>query len=117
MSITRNHSSHRMSQLVIHNNTAYLAGQVADDTSDDVRRQTVDCLAKVDALLIEAGSDRDHILSVTIYVKDIGQFALMNEVWDAWIADHGKPARACVEAPMALPKFLVEICVIAAVKG
>ncbi len=117
MPITRSHSSHRMSQLVVHGTTAYLAGQVGDDTSADIKDQTADCLAKVDALLAEAGSDKDHILSVTIYVKDIGDFTQMNEVWDAWIADHGKPARACVEANMALPKFLVEICVIAAVKG
>ncbi len=117
MTITRSHSSHRMSQLVVHSNTVYLAGQVADDTSADIKAQTADCLAKVEAILTEAGSDKDHILSTTIYVKDIAEFAQMNEIWDAWIADHGKPARACVEANMATEAILVEVCVIAAIKA
>ena len=116
MTITRNHSSHRMSQLVVHGNTVYLAGQVANDTSADIKAQTADVLAQVEALLAEGGSDKDHILSATIYVKDIAEFADMNEIWDAWIADHGKPARACVEANMATDQILVEVCIIAAVK-
>jgi len=116
MTITRAHSTHRMSQLNIHNGTVYLAGQVAEDFSADMKIQTASCLARVDALLTEAGSDKNHILSSTIYVKDMAQFAAMNEAWDAWVADCEKPARACVEANMALETILVEVCVIAAVK-
>ena len=116
MNITRAHSNQRMSQLVVHGNTAYLAGQVADDFNADIATQTQSCLDKVEALLAEAGSSKDHILSTTIIVKSMDDFAAMNGVWDAWIADHGKPARAAIEATMAAPNILVEVCVIAAVK-
>ena len=74
-------------------------------------------LDKVDQLLLEAGSDREHILSATIYVKDMAEhFAAMNAVWDAWVIEGHAPARACVQASMARPELLVEISVIAAVK-
>ena len=115
--ITRAHSTHRMSQLNVHNGTVYLAGQVAENFKASVQDQARSCLAKVDALLTEGGSDKDHILSVTIFLKDMKDFAAMNEIWDAWIADHPKPARACVAAEMATPEVLVEYCVIAAVKS
>jgi len=104
-----------MSQLVIHGNTAYLAGQVANDTTADVKGQTADVLAKIETLLAEAGSNKDSILSATIILKDMDHFADMNTVWDAWVADHGKPARAAIEARMATDAILVEICIIAAV--
>ncbi len=73
-------------------------------------------LEKVDDLLIEAGSDRKHILSATLYIKDMKDFAAMNEVWDAWVVEGYSPARACVEASLARPELLVEVSVIAAVK-
>ncbi len=117
MSITRNHSNDRMSQCVVHGDTVYLAGQVPNDFSGDIKTQTAECLAKIDSLLGEVNSDKTQILSTTIYVKNISEFAEMNSVWDAWIADSPKPARACVEANMAAPDILVEICVIAAVKS
>ncbi|PIB22840.1 hypothetical protein BFP76_09925 [Amylibacter kogurei] len=116
MSITRHDSNQRMSQLVVHGNTAYLAGQVADDFNADITTQTQQVLAKVESLLATAGSDKDHILSATIIIKDMAQFGEMNAVWDAWVADAGKPARAAIQADMAAPNILVEICIIAAVK-
>ena len=73
-------------------------------------------LEKVDELLLQAGSDRAHMLSATIYVRDMKDFAAMNAVWDAWVPEGHAPARACVEARMARPELLVEISVIAAVK-
>jgi len=69
----------------------------------------------VDDLLLQAGSDRKHILSATIYVKDMTYFAEMNEVWDAWVIEGYSPARACVAASMARPELLVEVSVVAAV--
>ncbi len=118
MSITRAQSTQRMSKINIHNGTIYFSGQVANDVTVDITAQTADCLAKVDALLADAGSDRNHILSTTIFLRDIeNDFAPMNEVWNAWIADHEKPARACVEANMAREAILIEICVIAVVKA
>jgi len=116
MSITRlGTARRRMSKIVIHNNTVYLCGQVAKDSDADIKEQTRTMLEKVDDLLIQAGSDRKHLLSATIYIKDMKDFAEMNEVWDAWVIEGHSPARACVEASLARPELLVEISVIAAV--
>jgi len=105
----------RMSKIVIHNDTIYLCGQVAKDSDAGIKEQTQTMLDKVDDLLLQAGSDRKHILSATIYVKDMTYFAEMNEVWDAWVIEGYSPARACVAASMARPELLVEISVVAAV--
>lgn len=114
MSITRHHSNQRMSQVVIHNDTVYLAGQVATDSSADISVQTQQVLQKIDALLTEAGSDRSQILSAQIWLTSMGHFAQMNEVWDAWIPEDCAPARACIEARLASADLLVEIGIIAA---
>jgi enamine deaminase RidA (YjgF/YER057c/UK114 family) len=104
----------RMSQAVVHGNTIYLAGQVADDTSEGVAGQTRQILASIDRLLAEAGSDKTKLLSTTIYLADIATFAEMNSVWDTWVAQQQPPARATVEARLAAPAYKVEIQVIAA---
>lgn len=116
MSITRIHSNHRASRIVIHKDTVYLCGQTAAAEDRDVAEQTRLCLEQTEALLTEAGSDADHILSVTVYLKSMEDFAAMNAVWDGWFADREKPARACVQAEMARPIVLVELSVIAAVR-
>ena len=105
----------RMSRIVIHNDTIYLCGQVAEDADQGIQEQTRTMLAKVDDLLERTGSSRKHILSATIYIKSMDLFAQMNQVWDEWVPDGHAPARACVEARMARPELLVEISVIAAV--
>jgi enamine deaminase RidA (YjgF/YER057c/UK114 family) len=115
MTIERIESTERMSRIVKHNGTVYLCGQTAGQADWDITEQTRQCLAKVDALLATAGSHRDRILSVTIYIRDMKDFAAMNTVWDGWVADGEKPARACVEARMARPEILVELSVVAAV--
>lgn len=115
MTTKRFHSSERMSQIVVHNGTVYLAGQVPDDVTQDIQGQTAQCLAKIDALLAEAGSGKGHLLTTQIFIRDMKDFAAMNVVWNAWVADVPKPARACVEANMARPEILVEVCVTAAV--
>ena len=114
MSITRHHSNQRMSQIVIHGDTVYLAGQVADDASADITVQTEQVLQKIDNFLAEAGSDRSKILSAQVWIASMGHFAKMNEVWDAWVPEGQAPARACIEARLASPDLLVEIGIIAA---
>ena len=116
MSISRKHGNQRMSRIVIHNETIYLCGQVTDDREAGITVQTEQTLAKIDRLLAEANSDRDHLLSVTIYLKSMQDFAEMNAVWDQWTNEGAAPARACVRAEMASPQLLVEMSVIAAVK-
>lgn len=116
MSITRIHTKTRMSQSVIHGNTVYLAGQVANDRDANITVQTEQVLEKIDQLLTEAGSDKSHILSAQIWLASIGHFADMNQVWDAWIPEGDAPARACIEARLASPDLLVEIGIIAALR-
>ncbi|MEH6628980.1 MAG: RidA family protein [Motiliproteus sp.] len=113
MTIERIESTERMSRIVKHNGTVYLCGQTAGQADWDIAEQTRHCLVKVDALLAKAGSHRDRILSVTIYIRDMKDFAAMNAIWDAWVAAGEKPARACVEARMARPEVLVEMSVVA----
>jgi enamine deaminase RidA (YjgF/YER057c/UK114 family) len=114
MSIKRLHVGPRMSEAVIHNGTVYLAGQVADDASQDAAGQTREILAMIDRLLAECGSDKTKILSAQIFLADIADFAAMNSVWDAWVPAGHTPARATVESRLAAPKYRVEIKVIAA---
>jgi enamine deaminase RidA (YjgF/YER057c/UK114 family) len=115
MQIQRIEAGIRMSQGVVAGGVVYLAGQVADDTSADVKGQTAQVLAKIDAVLARAGSSKSNLLSATIYLKDIADFAAMNQIWDAWVAADGKPARATVQAALATPDYLVEIQAVAAV--
>ena len=114
MNIERLHGNQRMSQVVIHDNTVYLAGQVATDRNADITEQTRQVLQKIDDLLAEAGSDNSKILSAQIWLASIGHFAQMNDVWDAWIPAGHAPARACIEARLASPDLLVEVGVVAA---
>ena len=115
MSIRRIEVGPRMSQAVVHGNTVYLAGQVAGDTSGDTTAQTKVILEQIDKLLATAGSDKTKILSATIYLPDIADFAAMNTAWDAWVPQGHTPARATVEAKLAAPVYKVEIAVIAAI--
>ncbi|MBU2869793.1 RidA family protein [Colwellia sp. E2M01] len=112
--IQRIEKKQRMSRIVKHNGTIYLCGQVCADATKDITEQTQTMLDKVDELLIAAGSDREHMLSATIYLKTMADFAAMNAVWDAWVPEGHAPARACVTADMARDVLLVEISVIAA---
>jgi enamine deaminase RidA (YjgF/YER057c/UK114 family) len=101
-----------MSKIVKHNGTVYLCGQVG--AGDSVTEQTQDCLARVDALLKQAGSSREQILQAIIWVADMADFAEMNAVWDAWVPEGHAPARACGEAKLARPELKVEVIVTAA---
>ena len=104
-----------MSQAVVHNGTAYLAGQVAfDKPGASVTEQTQNILERIDKYLTMSGTDKSKLLAAEIWLSDIGTFDEMNAVWDAWISPGNAPARACVEAKLASPKFTVEIMVTAA---
>jgi enamine deaminase RidA (YjgF/YER057c/UK114 family) len=103
-----------MSQIVIHGDTVYLAGQVGSP-EDSIEGQTKDALAKIDSFLAEAGSCREKILQATIFLTDIDDFEAMNSVWDKWICTEYAPARACAEARLAIDGLRVEIVVVAAI--
>ena len=112
MSIRRIDAGPRMSDIVIHNNTVYLAGQVGEGTT--VAEQTRDILAQVDAALAKAGTDKSKLLQAIIWLDDMANFAEMNAAWDAWVDPANTPARATGEAKLAAPKYKVEIIVTAA---
>lgn len=114
MEIKRYETSARYSRIVTHNNTVYLCGQVGSDLTSGIKEQTAQTLEKIDKLLAQVGTDKTKILSVTIYIRDMKDFAAMNEVWDAWTPEGQTSVRACVEARMSDPDELVEMSVIAA---
>ena len=111
--ITRLHTGPRMSQAVVHNGIVYLAGQVGKP-GDNVTEQTKSCLAQVDALLAETGSDKTRILQTIVWLADMKDFAEMNAVWDAWVSSVTPPTRVCVEVRMAQPHYRIEALAIAA---
>jgi enamine deaminase RidA (YjgF/YER057c/UK114 family) len=113
MTIKRLQPGPRMSQAVIHNDTVYLAGQVGAP-GQSTAEQTKVVLSQVDALLAEAGSQKSKILSATIVLADMDDFAAMNGVWDVWVDKLNPPARATVEAKLAAPDYKVEIIIVAA---
>ena len=113
MPIRRIEPGPRMSQAVVHGNTVYLAGQVGEGQT--VTEQTRDCLAEVDRLLSEAGTDKSRLLQAIIWLADMADFAEMNAVWDAWVDPQNAPARATGEARLAGPEYKVEIIVTAAI--
>ena len=110
--IERIETGQRMSKIVKHNGVAYLCGQVG--AGDSVTEQTEDCLARVDALLEQAGSSRERMLQAIIWLSDMADFAEMNAVWDAWVPEGHAPARACGEAKLARDVLKVEVIVTAA---
>ena len=115
MSIQRFEVGPRMSQCVVHGNTVYTAGQVAQGARGaSVAEQTRDILATIDQLLAEAGTDKSKLLTANIWLTDIATFEQMNQVWDAWVTSGNPPARACVESKLAHPDYKVEIMVTAA---
>jgi enamine deaminase RidA (YjgF/YER057c/UK114 family) len=99
----------RLSEMVTYHGFLYLAGQVAKDPSGDIKAQTREVLEQIDELLEEGGATKKGILSATIYIKDMADFAAMNEVWEAWVPEGQTPARATVQAMMAKPEYKVEI--------
>jgi enamine deaminase RidA (YjgF/YER057c/UK114 family) len=115
MTIQRFETGPRMSQVVVHANTVYLAGVVANKTAgESVAKQTQEVLSIIDSHLAKAGSDKSKLLSATIYLTDMQTFAEMNAAWDGWVSAGNTPARATVEAKLAAPQYKVEIMVIAA---
>ncbi len=116
MTIQRLHVGLTLSEVAIHRGTIYLAGQVADDTTQDIAGQTREVLGHVDRLLQEAGSDRSRILMCQIFLPDLGDFDAMNAVWNDWVTPGQTPPRATVQAGLANPAWRIEVVVTAAQK-
>ena len=115
MTLIRHHVGKRLSDMVVHNGTIYLAGQVADDPTKDITGQAEEILDHIARLLDEAGSSKEKLLSVQIFLPDMADFAAMNAVWEQWVVPGQTPARATVQAKLAAPEYRIEIQVVAAV--
>lgn len=115
--IERLHSNARMSKIVRHGGLLFLSGQTASGSASaasDIGAQTAEVLTRIDSLLAEGGSDRTQILSTTVYLRNIADFAAMNAAWEAWVTPDAAPARTTVEARLAASSLLVEMTVVAA---
>ena len=112
--IERLHVGPRLSEAAIFNGVVYLAGQIAENTKADAFGQTQEVLGHVARLLAEAGSDKRHILSATVYLSNMKYFADMNRAWDDWVEPGDTPPRATIEARLAKSDYLVEVQVVAA---
>jgi len=115
MTIQRMNVGKRLSEIVVHGNTVYLAGEVPDDGTLDITGQTEQVLAKIEKLLKQAGSDKTKLLSAQIFLPDMKDFAAMNAVWEKWVVPGQTPARATIEAKLANPAYKVEIMCVAAI--
>jgi enamine deaminase RidA (YjgF/YER057c/UK114 family) len=115
MKIERHDTGPRMSKAVVHGDTVYLAGIVAEaPKGKSMAEQTKSILGQIDGFLAQAGTDKSKLITANIWITDMAKFADMNAVWDAWVSPGNTPARATVEAKLASPDYLVEIMVVAA---
>jgi enamine deaminase RidA (YjgF/YER057c/UK114 family) len=104
----------RLSEAVVTGNRVFCSGMIPEDTSLDITGQVKQALFEIDSLLAKGGSDKTKILTATIWLADISDFAAMNAEWDAWVVPGQTPARATVQARMSDPQMKVEIMVVAA---
>ena len=114
MTITRHEFGTRAYKAVIHNQTVYLAGMVAEEAFLSVAEQTRRVLLQMEQRLASVGSSKAKLLMINIFLADMRRFQEMNEVWDAWLDRDLAPARACVQASMARPGFEIEMTAVAA---
>ncbi|MBB3178050.1 RidA family protein [Variovorax sp. Sphag1AA] len=119
MNITRHEMGPRFSEMVVVDlGTArllYLSGQVAENASLDVTGQARQVLSRIDELLAREGATREHVVSATIYLRTVGDYAAMNAIWDEWVPEGHSPARATVGAKLIDSEYRIEIQVVAAI--
>lgn len=113
MEIQRYNCNGRFHEAVEFNNVLFLSGQVAP-SGGTVTNQAMECLGNIEKTLEKYNSDKNHILSATVYLADMSYFSEFNTVWDQWFEQGKQPTRTCVGAPLAGSQYALEITVIAA---
>jgi 2-iminobutanoate/2-iminopropanoate deaminase len=116
MSITRKLRTPIQHRVVRDGNTIYIGGAIADDTTKSMGEQTRNILQKFETYLHEGGSDRDHVLTASIFVTDLSKKKEMDEAWIAFFGDN-LPARATVGVADLGGRALIEVVMTARVKG
>lgn len=96
----------------VHDGRVYTVA-VSPVKSASMEEQAREALKQLDAHLEEAGTDKRHVLSATVFITDMGRKAEMNAVWDAWIDPANPPQRACIGATLE-GDDLIEFVVVAA---
>ena len=114
--IVYKNSNGRFAEATVYNGIVYVAGQVGNTREADVTTQTKEVLEKIDRILAENGSDKEHVLMATVVLKDMSTVNEMNAVWDAWVVKDREPARMCHEGKLVSPDWKVEIYLTAVVK-
>jgi len=109
--------NHRRSRAVVYGGLVFLAGQVANDPTGDIRKQAREALAKVDDMLAQAGTDKSRVLNATIWLRDMQDYDDFNEVWDAWVVQGQTPARCCGKVSLADDRQRVEVMIVAAARA
>lgn len=110
------------SPAVVHNGLIFVSGQLAVDhqtgklVTDSIEAQTEQCLRNVEAVLLAANSDLNHVLKMTVYVSDESLWTAVNQTYARVLGAH-KPARAIIPVNKFRGDFLIEIEAIAAVKS
>jgi 2-iminobutanoate/2-iminopropanoate deaminase len=110
------------SQATVANGFCFIAGQVGLDADNlviapgEVRAQTTAAIERMETILTEVGASLSDIVTATVFLTDVGDFAAFNEAWAEKFGDH-RPARATVRADLLLEGLVVEIQAIAVVPG
>ncbi len=110
------------SQGIVHNGVVYVAGQLPLDPNwpdaphGTVEEQTRRVLRNVEAILRTAGSDLDHLLTVTIYLTDVALWPAVNAAYAAVLGNH-RPARTVVPVPALHHGYLIEVTATGALRG
>lgn len=113
-SIERFDVSNRFSESIKCGDILYTSGQLAE--GETIEEQTKETLSIIDSILEKAGTDKSNILEMTIWLSDISRdYTGMNNIYDQWVPKGKPPCRACVEAKLFSPKYLVEIRVTAVI--
>ncbi|MDO8909345.1 MAG: RidA family protein [Pseudohongiella sp.] len=113
MKIHRINAGVRWSDITVYNRTAYFVEVPDADLAADIRAQAEQVLGQAESSLARIGSNKNQLLSATIYLTDFDNLAGLNEVWDAWFDGNTAPSRACVNAQLADPRYLIEIAFVA----
>ncbi len=108
------------SQGIIVNNMFYSSGQIpltpeGELVAGDVREQTHQVFSNLQAVLAEAGASLDTVVKATVFIADMEEFGIINEIYAEYFGDH-KPARSCVEVARLPKDVKIEVEVVALVK-
>lgn len=118
MSIIQKFDSNEvLSEVAVHHGVVYLAGQVPDDDSLDITGQSHQVFANIDKALALADTDKNHLLSAQVFIKNLEDFESFNNAWKEWMTDSTPPVRATIQANLVNPNWLVEIMVTAAAQS